>query len=263
MQRKKKNSEENSEGWMLPYSDMLTLLLALFIVMFASAKVDDRKFQEIKSEFGSIMAVDPPDKSDSGSMVVALDSPSVASKTPAGEAKDPKTKKAAQKREHTVRGTLTEQNQKQQIKEIAQSLNETARQLDMGNTKATLKSDGLHFNLDSSILFDSGSADLTGPAQQALRQLGPKLSKLRNNQVMIAGYTDNVPQKSAQYPSNWELSSARAVSVMHFFVKENALVEGNVSIRAYGENQAKASNETAQGRAQNRRVELVIKAETD
>lgn len=264
MRKKKKKSDNNSEAWMLPYSDMLTLLLALFIVMFASAKIDDSKFQQISSEFGSLMALEPDKQGQSveeagGSAAIELATPAVSNKQKNSQ-KDPKNKKIAQQRENQVRGTIAQQNQEQQLKRIAKSLNQTAAQLDLGeNTKATIKSDGLHLNLDSNILFNSGSAEITKTSAKALQELSPKLGQLRANQVTIAGYTDNVPQNSAQYPSNWELSAARAVAVMHFFVKQEALTESKVAIKAAGENEPRASNSTARGRAQNRRVELIIK----
>lgn len=268
MRKKKKKDDHESEAWMLPYSDMLTLLLALFIVMFASAKIDDKKFQQISTEFGSIMALGPDKQQNSeeagGSNAIELETPTVSNRKKTSQIKkDPKNKKAAQKQESQVRGNVSQQSQEQQLKVIAKSLNQAAEQLDLGeNTKATIKSDGLHLNLDSNILFNSGSAEITSTSAKALQELSSRLGQLRGNEVTIAGYTDNVPQNSEQYPSNWELSAARAVSVMHFFVKQEALTESNVSIRAFGENQPRASNSTAAGRAQNRRVELIIKKET-
>lgn len=265
MRKKKKKNDSDSEAWMLPYSDMLTLLLALFIVMFASAKVDDSKFQKISSEFGSIMALSPEQQNHKsaavgGSNAIELDSPSVTNKEKDSQAPDPKTKKAAIKQENGVKGSISQQNQEQRLKEIAKSLNQTAAEMNLGkNTKASIKSDGLHLNLDSNILFDSGSADLTANSAAALKELGPKIQQLKENEVIIAGYTDNVPQESKDYPSNWELSAARAVSVMRFFVQQKAVTEGNVSIEAFGENNPKATNDTPAGRAKNRRVELVIK----
>lgn len=269
MRKKRKKTDDNSEAWMLPYSDMLTLLLALFIVMFASAKVDDSKLQQISSEFGSIMALSSADESQKsasagGSNAIELDAPSVTSKERSGEKSDPKNKTTAQKREADVRGNISQQNQEQQLKQIAKGLNKTAQEMELGeNTKASIKSDGLHLNLDSNILFNSGSADLTADSKAALKELSPKLSQLKGNEVTISGYTDNLPQHSAKFPSNWELSSGRAVSVMHFFVEKGALSEDGVSIEAFGENEPKASNDTKEGRSQNRRVELVVKKNPD
>lgn len=267
MRKKRKRSASNSEAWMLPYSDMLTLLLALFIVMFAAAKVDDRKFHQISSEFGSIMALAPEQRSHknvAGSNAVELDSPAVISKEESSRVSDPQSKKAALKKENYVKGSVLQQNQEQQLTDIAKSLNETAVQMDLGkNTRAVLKSDGLHLNLDTNILFASGSAELTKSSLIALKELAPKIQQLNENEVSISGYTDDIPQKSKDYPSNWELSVARAVSVMHFFVEQKAVQEAKVSLAAFGENKPQATNKTPEGRSKNRRVELVIKKENN
>ena len=114
-------------------------------------------------------------------------------------------------------------------------------------------------NLDSSILFNSGSADLSDAVKQMLDKLVPDLKQVSSNPVIVAGYTDNVPvSKRSEYASNWELSSARAVTVMRYFVSKGAISESNVSVQAYAENKPKASNDTDEGKAQNRRVEIII-----
>ena len=117
----------------------------------------------------------------------------------------------------------------------------------------------MHLNLDSSILFNSGSADLSDAVKQMLDKLVPDLKQVSSNPVIVAGYTDNVPvSKRSKYASNWELSSARAVTVMRYFVSKGAISESNVSVQAYAENKPKASNDTDEGKAQNRRVEIII-----
>lgn len=128
------------------------------------------------------------------------------------------------------------------------------------NITISLQSDGIHINLKSNILFATGSADLNDQAKNALNTLSPSLKILSQNPVVIAGYTDNVPFQggSGQYHSNWELSSARAINVMQFYVNNQTLNESNVSIQAYAENKPRASNSTPAGQALNRRVEIVI-----
>lgn len=267
MRKRKKKTENDSEAWMLPYSDMLTLLLALFIVMFAAAKVDDHKFQQISSEFGSLMALVPENSPQhnsaaGGTNAIELSDPVITERYQASSTTTPKSKAAAKKQESAVRGSLAQQSQANQLKKIAKDLNQTAATFNLGkNTKATIKADGLHLTLDSNILFNSGSAKITSSSAAALQQLSSQLEQLQENEVVIAGYTDDVPQSSAQYPSNWELSSARAVAVMHFFVGQGALTEKKVALQAYGENQPQATNATPEGRAKNRRVEIIIKKE--
>ena len=150
--------------------------------------------------------------------------------------------------------------ERQQLKEVAEKLKQDIQNTGRaGNTTVSYESDGVHLNLDSSILFNSGSADLSDAVKQMLDKLVPDLKQVSSNPVIVAGYTDNVPvSKRSKYASNWELSSARAVTVMRYFVSKGAISESNVSVQAYAENKPKDSNDTDEGKAKNRRVEIII-----
>jgi chemotaxis protein MotB len=115
---------------------------------------------------------------------------------------------------------------------------------------------GVVVTFSDAVLFASGSAEIK---QEALGVMG-KLSKILNEtpgRIMIEGHTDNVPVSGGKYASNWELSTARAASVLHFFI-ENKVDPNRFSIAGYAEYRPLASNETEDGRAKNRRVELII-----
>ncbi|WP_311406631.1 OmpA family protein [Liquorilactobacillus uvarum] len=246
--KKKKKEEEVDEGWLLPYSDMLTLLLALFIVLFAMAKVDDKKFQQIKTEFNSILSTRSGTGSDSiigTKAVVKQEQGKTSSSEAHALAQEAKTQR---------------QLETKQLEAVKQQLQADFTQANLqSDVTVTLQSDGIHITMNSNALFASGSADLTPEVQQSLEGLSPHLQVLSNNPVIIAGYTDNVPiRKNGRFASNWNLSAERAISVMNFFVSKKVFSENNVSIQAYGENKPKASNDTSDGRAQNRRVEVII-----
>jgi len=238
MKRKKKHEEHVDEAWLLPYSDMLTLLLALFIVMFAMAKVDDEKFQEIKSEFGTILSRSVIDMGET---------------TPRKKAA---TSAEAQAQEAAVRTQL----ENQQLEKISDQLSqELAASGLKEQTEVRLESDGLHITLASSILFASGSAEITDTTRQSLDLLSDSLKKLKTNKIVIAGHTDNVPEKgNGRYQSNWDLSSARAITVMEYFISKGAVLEKNAAIQAFADTEPKADNNTPQGRSENRRVEMII-----
>ena len=241
MKRKKKHEEHVDEAWLLPYSDMLTLLLALFIVMFAMAKVDDEKFQEIKSEFGTILSSHHSNSSVIGSVI------DMGETTP--------RKKAA-----TSAAAVRTQLENQQLEKISDQLaQELAASGLKEQTEVRLESDGLHITLASSILFASGSAEITDTTRQSLDLLSDSLKKLKANKIVIAGHTDNVPEKgSGRYQSNWDLSSARAITVMEYFISKGAVLEKNAAIQAFADTEPKADNNTPQGRSENRRVEMII-----
>lgn len=246
MKRKKKHEEHVDEAWLLPYSDMLTLLLALFIVMFAMAKVDDEKFQEIKSEFGTILSSHHSTSSVIGS-VIDMGTTTTKKATTSSE---------AQAQEAAAQAQL----ENQQLEKISTQL--TQELTDSGlkeQTEVKLETDGLHITLASSILFASGSAEMTDTTKQALDFLSSSLKKLKANKIIIAGHTDNVPEKgTGRYQSNWELSAARAITVMNYFISKGVILEQNAAIQAFADTDPKADNNTAQGRSENRRVEMII-----
>ncbi|MDN7145683.1 OmpA family protein [Liquorilactobacillus mali] len=249
MKKRKKNEEHIDEGWLLPYSDMLTLLLALFIVLFAMAKVDTKKFQEFKSEFGtllsthqstdSIVSVGKKNKSQGSALNSAISSASSLDNSSS---------------------ISSQQSADNQLEAIRQQLTVNLQNAGLTNSVSVyIKSNDLHIVINSSILFDSGSATLSESTQNLLTSLFNPLKAVNTNPIIIAGYTDNQPLKStAIYKSNWELSSARAISVMDFFVSNKVFNEGNISIQAYGENKPKDTNSTAVGRSNNRRVEIIV-----
>ncbi|MCP0887825.1 flagellar motor protein MotB [Ligilactobacillus sp. WILCCON 0076] len=264
--RKKKPEEEVGEGWLLPYSDMMTLLLALFIVLFSIAKVDSTKLKEVSSVFSEILS------SKGGSSISNSDTTidnvidlgttpkkgNGSSATSSTSSSSVVTIQEAQSQESQVK---TQMSQTETFNQVTQDVQQEMENAGIsGNSSAKLKSDGLHITLDSNILFDSGKADLSSDVQNELKTLVPALQKISTYPVTIAGYTDNQPIVNVTtYPTNWELSSARAIAVMHFFVENGAFSEKHVSIQAYGENNPIASNKTATGRAKNRRVEIIIR----
>lgn len=267
MKRKKKEEEHIDEAWLLPYADMLTLLLALFIVMFGMAKMDEGKFQEFKKEFGTIFSgLNSNGDSIVGSVVdlgnfeadldggsTVLDGKNITTGE-GGEENDG---------ERTVEGevqkevAMSQKLEDQQIVEAGSSLQKELQSSALGkDVNVSMKSDGLHIALDSNILFGPGSTELSASAKKTLRLLGPSFKKL-SQEITIAGYTDNVPE-TGKYGSNWELSSQRALSVMNFLVEEKFIPASSASIQAYGENRPRATNTTEKGRAKNRRVEIII-----
>ena len=258
--KKERKEEEASEAWLLPYSDMLTLLLGLFIVVSAMSNVDSNKFNALKNEFSQVMSLNPIKNNSAVDNVIDMGETATKGKG-ASSASTPKHAAASEQR---VQNSLSKQQarvqERQQLKEVAEKLKQDIQNTERaGNTTVSYESDGVHLNLDSSILFNSGSADLSDAVKQMLDKLVPDRKQVSSNPVIVAGYTDNVPvSKRSKYASNWELSSARAVTVMRYFVSKGAISESNVSVQAYAENKPKASNDTDEGKAKNRRVEIII-----
>ena len=128
-----------------------------------------------------------------------------------------------------------------------------------GKLNVKIRRGKMVLELPSAILFESGKADLSDDGKKTLQEVAGVLVKIRKREFQVSGHTDNVPIKSSRFPSNWELSTARATTVLHF-LQEKANIPGErLSAVGFGEYHPISSNSTANGRAQNRRIQIEIK----
>lgn len=142
--------------------------------------------------------------------------------------------------------------------ELVQSLK---GEIEAGEVQIRRMKDRLSVNLVEKVLFDSGKADLKGSGVEVLRKVGAQLAKIEGKRIQIEGHTDNVPiggKLKEMFPTNWELSASRALAVVHFLQDEVGMDAQRLSGAGYGEYQPTAGNETAEGKAANRRIEIVL-----
>ena len=237
MSKKKQHHEEHvDEAWLLPYSDMLTLLLALFIVMFAMGQTDNQKMQAMAKQFNIIFA--------GGTGVMTSDGNSVIPMEQVGGSEGNGTTTAA-----------GEQDKMTEIKKMIEQ--EIGKEGYSDKVKVELNGEGLEISIQDTVLFNSGEAEV-------LKNLSPLLLKISNmlkgldNEIRVVGHTDNVPISNGKFRSNWDLSATRAINVMSFMVDSGGISADKVSIQAYGEYSPKFANDTEDGRAKNRRVEIFV-----
>jgi len=129
--------------------------------------------------------------------------------------------------------------------------------IDSGRLRVRIVRNRMLIELSENILFDSGRADLRDEGETALTEIVQVLNSIPNRQFQVAGHTDNIPMRSSRFASNWELSTARAVNVARFMIEQGLNAE-RISAAGYAETQPVASNSTPEGRAQNRRIEIVL-----
>lgn len=219
--RHKPEKEGNLERWLLTYADLITLLLIFFVVMYSISVLDAKKFQAIASSLSSVLHGRSSD-------ILDYIGPSVIE----GEAL--------------------------QMGEIRKQLQEYIDANNLGNSIHIYTQErGLVISLKDTVLFPSGKADLTPEAQEIIRKVGISLKGI-DNYIRVEGHTDNLPINTPEFPSNWELSAARATNVVRFLLKEAGLPPEKLSEAGYGEYRPIASNETPAGRSLNRRVDIVI-----
>ncbi|MBV8751205.1 MAG: OmpA family protein [Candidatus Eremiobacteraeota bacterium] len=212
--------------WLLTYADMITLLLALFIILFAISNISRVKFQRlvtaISGGFNNTDAINnPPNGGTTGTESGRTEEANMAS------AKSQLDKYIAQR------------NLRSKVQ----------TRLDRQGLVITLLSDKTYY--------DSGSAELRPETKQLLDVVAAQLRRLRND-VRVEGSTDNVPIATAAFPSNWELSAARATGVTRYLVEQDKIVPTRISFAGYGEFRPKFPNDTDAHRQQNRRVDIVI-----
>ena len=139
----------------------------------------------------------------------------------------------------------------------AQFVNRLQSMIDGGQLTVSIDAGRIVINLPNNVLFNSGSASLNSEGQEALAQIGGVLKNFSDRRFQVEGHTDNVPIKSARFPSNWELSTTRALAVVHLLA-DMGVTPDNLSAAGFGEFRPRADNDTDEGRKLNRRIEIVM-----
>lgn len=233
MSRKKPEAEkpENHERWIVSYADMVTLLFALFVVLYATSDANPQKLQSVRNSIDDAFSIGVLQGSNGASPIF---------NTGGGL-----TPSISEIRSDTFEG-----------------LNKTlggfasANGLE-GKIQIRSDADSITISLADNLLFDSGSADLKPGSQDVLLQVASALRGLPN-QMRIEGHTDNVPVNSIDYPTNWELSGERATRVLRFLTEEGQLNPAQLFTAGYADTRPLGDNATAEGRALNRRADIVI-----
>ncbi|NSL52229.1 flagellar motor protein MotB [Calidifontibacillus erzurumensis] len=246
--KQKQNEDHMDETWLIPYADLLTLLLALFIVLFAMSSIDLSKFSQMARSFNSTFQ--------GGTGVMQYPSPFPQDDVEGIENKKVKIKNNEQKKLYEQ--ALLEQQQMIELKEKIDTYIQSKNLSVQLNT--SLSDEGLMLTLRNDILFDSGTADVKPEYYQVAREISQLLEMEEPREIIISGHTDNVPIHNAQFDSNWHLSVMRAVNFMKILLENENLNAKWFSAKGYGEFRPIASNATPEGRAANRRVEILIKA---
>ena len=236
--RGKKHEEEASEAWLLPYSDLMTLLLALFIALFAISQTDQTKLQALAQAFTAAFNIGGPSFFEGAGPNMSMQREMMSSEDAGNDA-------------------YIQENQS--LENLKEQLDNYIEQNQLQDELSTqMEEEGLMIRIKEKALFPSGSADLVEESQR----IGPIVAGLLAavpERVLISGHTDTDPISTAQFPSNWELSSVRAMTFMKFLLSINAnLNPARFSAIGYGEYRPIAPNDTAENKQKNRRVEILI-----
>jgi chemotaxis protein MotB len=246
---------ESEERWLLTYADMITLLMALFMVLFSITSVNKSKLEVLSKTLQEAFSgkVLPGGQSirDTGADPKSVSSPTANPPIPAittvvSQAAAPSAAAARLKEQEDFRRL------KQQIDQYAREKGIQSK------VQTVIAQRGLVIRLlTDRVLFDSGMADLKPAATPVLSKVAQILREEGSHQVMVEGHTDPVPIAGSVFPTNWELSTARASRVVRFLVDHGA-TSRRLSAAGYAYLHPIATNSTAAGRSRNRRVEIVL-----
>ncbi len=275
--RKRKVTEDvnNHDRWMVSYADFITLLFAFFVVMYSISSVNEGKYKTLTSSLGdAFLSEKKPNKSmvnnsiekpflesqenltatsDVISSPIPLDNPT-ALFNPINNPIDPQSTEDSDQRRELSEGILKE---RRQLKKVSEQLEKALGTFIDDKLISVKRNDyWVTIEMNSELLFLSGEAILSKKAQPALKKIAEVINPLPNV-INVEGHTDNIPIGTTQFPSNWDLSSARATSVVQEFVTEG-INPTRLSAIGYGEFHPIDDNKTDAGRFKNRRVILVL-----
>ncbi len=278
MKRRHQEEHINHERWAIPYGDLITLLLALFVVMYAVSAVNETKFrvmaQSINEAFNGTGKVIEPIREATPAAQVPLPNQSRAPAAapiaridvpipprnlplPGHEGAATERQEAANVNTATAANTSVGKTEDASLSQISDEVKRAMRPLiDKNLVNVRQTADWLEIEVRTDILFPVGVAKLQPPAEDVLRKLAGILGPFPNA-MRIEGYTDNTPIATALFPSNWELSAARAATVARLLTT-SGVDPHRVGIIGWGEFRPSADNATEDGRNRNRRVLIVV-----
>ena len=234
---KKESGGGGSPGWMTTFSDLMSLLLTFFILLYSMSNVDAQKFQNVTNSLQLALTGYGGESILEGDVlehVSPIDESNLSNENTISEEIPPEVIEMYDK--------------------VSIYLEEN--ELD-ANVTVRMNTQGVFVNIKEAILFDSGSAKIKESGLEVLKRLEGLINDF-DNDIVIEGHTDNVVMSTALYPSNWELSTARSVSVVRYLSEVEMIDPSRLSARGYGEYSPIAPNDTPANRAINRRVNMFI-----
>jgi chemotaxis protein MotB len=251
--RKHHQAHANHERWIISYADFVTLLFAFFVVMFSTASSDRKKVDAVSESVRS--ALEQGQITNVGSAIKAVlngtsSKQEAGASTPSVKGKDTDPKRV----EMTVPAPV----------ELASSLKllekELHKEIQNGDVSLRMEPRGLAISFKQAAVFDSGQDVVKRSAYEAIQKVAHAVS-LIPNQVRLEGNTDNVPIHNERFHSNWELSVSRSIAILNLLVDKYEVPKSRLGAAGYADVAPIASNDTEEGRAKNRRVDVVILSE--
>ncbi|MFA1820881.1 flagellar motor protein MotB [Virgibacillus oceani] len=247
-QRQRKSNHIN-ESWLLPYADLLTLLVALFIVLFAMSEIDSQKYESLvqvfESEFSGGIGVVESTNDNHGEVSVGTDS----------ENNDEPKEEQNEEQNEDQQGI----NELRMLEELQKQINHYIEQNNLSEVLGTkLSNEGLFVTISNDVSFDTGSAEVKEEGRKIAKEISNFLYTDPPNQMVVSGHTDNRPIDNHAFSSNWDLSAARAINFMELLLEHENLNPEQFSAKGFGEHHPLVPNDNKVNMEINRRVEVQI-----
>ena len=248
MARKKSHEHANHERWLVSYADFITLLFAFFVVMFASSQTDHAKVKQVSESVQKAFS-----QNQISAMVNAILGGTVDEKGPGNAMM------------HGPGGEKPLKPGPNPTPELKQDLlpslriltKQLAPEIASGKISISMQARGLVISFRQAALFPSGQTEIAPGSYDSVGKVAEAILRIPN-QVRLEGHTDSVPIHNARFRSNWDLSAARSIALLELLVGRFHVPDARLSIGGYADNDPAADNSTEEGRAQNRRVDIVI-----
>lgn len=228
----KRYEPEYSNSWLITYSDMVTIILCFFIIFFIFT-AEEASFLELIKE-------------------------SLTSEVEELNEKNEKLKEEKQTLAEEKDSLASLLLKNEGVEDSSPSFIDFLKEQDLLDSVYIMEGDGgVTIRFKDGVLFDSGDDLISGDGFEILNQIGEKIEDIPNL-IVVEGFTDNVPIQTNKFPSNWELSVARAIGVAKFMIDDIGILEERISVSGFGEQNPIDTNSTPEGRANNRRIEITI-----
>lgn len=267
--RKEDTPSPGAPAWMATFSDLMNLLLCFFVMLFAMSSIEEAKLQEFVAAMNNTFSVFDGGAAAIGDGFLISNGVSQLNEldqyiNSTGKTADSETDGDKLEDFDKSPEALEEMLQEEQLKENeerVEQIEEALRENDIADeVELSFTAQYVKLTMSGALLFDSGSAQLKEESMQVVEKVGTILERYgqESGTIEIEGHTDNVPMNSVQYPSNEELSSARALAVFYYLQENTLLNPVNLKHAGMGERVPIADNSTPEGRSRNRRVEILI-----
>ena len=270
--RKAEDPPKGSPAWMATFSDLMNLLLCFFVMLFAMSTLEESKLQQLVAAMNNTVSIFDMGAASIGDGFLISNGVSQLNEldqyiNSTGKSNDSNADSDNMMENQHFPENVTAQQleqalealQMQDNEELAEQVEEALAEENIGDqVDVSFTAQYVQLTMNGALLYDSGSAQLKAEARDVLNKVGVILERYSQGTIEIVGHTDNVPIKSAQYPSNEELSSARALAVFYYLLDHTYLDPTDLQHAGMGERIPVASNDSAEGRRRNRRVEIRI-----